>query len=186
MKKILLFALAVLALTSCTKQHPFNPKAIAEQCLYDHAVHPEHLKVISCSATLNADTTIVNTEYHIAAVDGTPLNDRYWNNVTAVYTDSVRISHFDKPEHYYCYATVECMNDCGEIVKGFGEVAVFPDGSAMMYDTYRNRYAPFIDTTYAQRDTITDVHDVIGYLPEWNGWVVQQLILNRRNSSLLE
>ena len=178
MKKILLFTLAVLALTSCTKQHSFNPKAIAEQCLYDHAVHPEHLKVLSCSATLNADTTIVSTEYHIAAVDGDPINDRSWKNVTVVYTDSVRISHVHKPEHYYCYATIECMNDCGETVQGTGEVAVFPDCSAIMYRNFRDRYYQIvIDTTYAQRDTLTDVRENIGYMCEWNGWLVQQMIL---------
>ena len=148
----------------------------------EHAYHPDELKVLSCTATLIPDTTIVSTSYHIAAVDGEPIDDRSWRNVTAVYTDSVRISHVHKPEHYYCYATIECMNDCGETVQGTGEVAVFHDGSAMMYDTYRNRYAPVIDTTYTQRDTLTDVRDVIGYLPEWNGWVVQQLILNSHSN----
>lgn len=179
MRKFLLYILSAVLLASCTKQPSFDPNAIAEQYLRDHAVHPEHLKVLSCSAALSDDTTIASTEYHIAAVDGDPIDDRSWRNVTAVYTDSVRISHVHKPEHYYCYATVECMTDCDDIRQGMLDVAVFPDGSAMMYETYRNQYyKSIIDTTYAQRDTLTDVRDVIGYLPEWNCWVVQQMLLN--------
>ena len=178
MKKCLLI-LAVIALASCTKQQSFDPKTISEQCMREHAYHPEHLKVLSCSAVFNADTTIVSTSYHIAAVDGEPIDERSWRNVTAVYTDSVRVSHVTKPAHYYCYATIECMNDCGETVQGSGDVAVFPDGSAIMFRNYQDRYyKSVIDTTYAQRDTLTDVRDQIGYLPEWNGWVAQQMLLN--------
>lgn len=179
MRKILLFAVAAILLTSCTKKQPFDPKTIAEQCMREHAYHPEHLKVLSCSTVFNADTTIVSTSYHIAAVDGEPIDDRSWKNVTAAYTDSIRISHVHKPAHYYCYATIECMNDCGETVQGFGDVAVFQDGSAIMYQNYRDRYyKSVIDTIYAQRDTLTDVRDQIGYLPEWNSWAVQQMLLN--------
>ena len=179
MKKYLLYILVAIALASCAKQPSFDPKAVAEQCMFEHACHPEHLKVLSCTSTLIHDTTIVSTSYHIAAVDGEPIDDRSWKNVTAVYTDSVRISHVHKPAHYYCYANIECMNDCGEIVHGSGEVAVFPDGSAIMYRNYQDRYyKSIIDTTYAQRDTLTDVRDNIGYMREWNGWVVQQLLLN--------
>ena len=179
MKKILLFTLAAILLASCTKQQSFDPKSIAEQCMREYAYHPDKLKVLSCNAVLRPDTTIVSTSYHIAAVDGEPIDDRSWKNVTAVYTDSVRISHVHKPAHYYCYANIECMNDCGEIVHGSGEVAVFPDGSAIMYQNYRDRYyKSIIDTTYAQRDTLTDVLDNIGYMREWNGWVIQQMLLN--------
>ena len=179
MKKILLFAVAAILIASCTKKQSFDPKTIAEQCMREHAYHPDQLKVLSSTATLIPDTTIVSMSYHIATVDGEPIDDRSWRNVKAVYTDSVRISHVHKPEHYYCYATIECMNDCGETVQCMGEVAVFQDGSAIMYDTFRNRYCQsVIDTTYAHCDTITDVRDRIGYMREWNGWVVQQMLLN--------
>ena len=178
MKKYLLYILAVIALASCTKQPSFDPKAIAEQCLREHAYHPEHLKVLSCSAVFNADTTIVSTSYHIAAVDGEPIDDRSWKNVKVVYTDSIRISHVHKPAHYYCYATIECMNDCDETVQGSGDVAVFQDCSAIMYQNYRDRYyKSVIDTTYAQRDTLMDVREHISYMREWNCWVVQQMLL---------
>lgn len=176
MRKILLFAVAAIILASCA--HKPTPKELAEQCMREHAYHPDQLKVLSCTATLIPDTTIVSTSYHIAAVDGEPINDLSWKNVTVVYTDSVRISHVHKPEHYYCYATIECMNDCGETVQGTGEVAVFPDGSAIMYRNFRDRYyQSVIDTTYAQRDTLTDVRENIGCMREWNGWIVQQMIL---------
>lgn len=128
MKKYLLHIFAAVVLASCTKQPYLESKAIP--CAYD------------------LDTTIVSTEYHIAAVDGDPLNERSWNHVKAVYTDSVRISHVHKQKNH----DSQCV----------------------------------IDTTYARRDTFTDVRSLIGYLPEWNGWVIQQMILNRRNSSHLE
>ena len=176
MRKILLFAVVAIFLASCT--HKPTPQELAEQCMREHAYHPDQLKVLSCTATLDPDTTIVSTSYHIAAVDGDPIDDRSWRNVTAVYTDSVRISHVHKPEHYYCYATIECMNDCGETVQCTGEVAVFPDGSAIMYRNFRDRYyQSVIDTISAQRNTLTDVRENIGYMREWNGWLVQQMIL---------
>lgn len=179
MKKILLFAVAAILLASCTKQQSFDPKTIAEQCMREHAYHPDELRVLSCTATLIPDTTIVSTSYHIASVVGDPIDDLSWRNVTEVYTDSVRISHVHKPEHYYCCATIECMNDCGETVQGTGEVAVFPDGSAIMYRNFRDRYyQSVIDTIYAQRDTLTDVRKHISYMREWNGWLVQQMLLN--------
>ena len=184
MRKILLFAIAAILLASCTKKQSFNPKTIAEQCMREHAYHPYQLKVLSCTATLIPDTTIVSTSYHIASVDGEPINYRSWKNVTAVYTDSVRISHVHKPEHYYCCATIECVNDCGETVQGTGEVAVFHDGSAMMYRNFSDRYyKSVIDTIYAQRDTLTDVREYIGYLDEWNGWVIEQMLLNYHAST---
>ena len=162
---------------SCCAHHSFSPESIAEQYLREHAYHHEHFKVLSCHSAHNADTTIVSTSYHIAAVDGDPISNREWRNVTAVYTDSVRISHVHKPEHYDCYATVECMTDCGDVLQGLYDVAVFQDGSAMMYKTFEDSYyKSVIDTTYAQRDTITDVREYIGYLPEWNGWLVKQMI----------
>lgn len=177
MKKCFLI-LAVIALASCTKQQSFDPKTIAEQCMREHAYHPDQLKVLSCTATLIPDTTIVSTSYHIETVEGDPIDDRSWKNVTVVYTDSVRISHVHKPEHYYCCATIECVNDCGETVQGTGEVAVFHDGSAMMYRNFSDRYyKSVIDTIYAQRDTLTDVRENIGYMREWNGWLVQQMII---------
>ena len=175
----ILYILVCVVCASCCNQQSISPESIAEQYLRDHAYHPEHFKVISCHAAHNADTTIVSTSYHIAAVDGEPISNREWKNVTAVYTDSIRISHVHKPEHYYCYATVECMTDCGDVLQGLYDVAVFPDGSAIMYETYKNRYyKSIIDTVYAQRDTLTDVRENIGYMREWNGWVIQQMLLN--------
>lgn len=178
MKKILLFILTIISFSACS--HKPTPQQLAEDYIYSIAYHPEHLKVLSCNAVLRPDTTIFTTSYHIATVDGEPIDARSWRNVTAVYTDSVRISHVHKPEHYYCYATIECMNDCGETVQGTGEVAVFPDGSAIMYRNFRDRYyQSVIDTIYAQRDTLTEVRKNIGYMREWNGWLVQQMILNK-------
>lgn len=175
MRKTLLIILSIIALAACS--HKPTPQQLAEECMREHAYHPDQLKVLSCTATLIPDTTIVSTSYHIAAVDGEPLDDRSWRNVTAVYTDSVRISHVHKPEHYYCCATIECVNDCGEKVQGIGEVAVFPDGSAIMYRNFRDNYKIVIDTIYEQRDTLTDVRENIGYMREWNGWLVQQMII---------
>ena len=176
MRKTLLFILSLIAFSACSKKP--TPQQIAEDYIYSIAYHPEHLKVLSCSAVLRPDTTIYSTSYHIAAVDGEPINNREWIDVTAVCTDSVKVTHVFLPEHYYCYATIECMNDCGETVQGTGEVAVFPDGSAIMYRNYRDRYyQSVIDTIYAQRDTFTDVREHISYMREWNGWLIQPMII---------
>ena len=180
MKKTLLYILAAFALIACKP----TPQQIAEDYLYSIAYHPEHLKVLSCNTVHRPDTTIVSTSYHISAVDGDPDGGRYWKNVTAVYTDSVRISHTHLPEHYYCCATIECMSDCENIVRETVEMAVLPNDSAIMFDTYRKRYYnQVIDTTYAQCDTLTNVRECIGYLPEWNGWVVKQMLLDYNLSS---
>ena len=122
MKEYLLYILAIIALASC-------------------ANHPSHVH----NAFALPDTTIISTSYHIAAVDGDQINDRYWNHVTAVYIDSVRISHVNRRDNH----TSESI----------------------------------IDTVYAHRDTLTDVRNVIGYLPEWNRWVVKQMILNFHSPS---
>ena len=58
MKKCLLI-LAVIAFASCA--HKPTPQELAAQCMRDHAYHPDKLKVMSCTATLIPDTTIVST-----------------------------------------------------------------------------------------------------------------------------
>lgn len=179
MRKILLFAVAAILLASCTNKQTFDPRTIAEQCMREHAYHPDQLKVLSCTATLIPDTTIISTSYHIATVDGQQISNREWINVTAVYIDSVKVTHTFLPKHYYCCATIECVNDCENVVHETVELAVLPNDSAIMFYNYQKRYYKSVcDTVYVQRDTLTDVREYIGYLPEWNGWVVQQMLLN--------
>ena len=127
MKKYLLYILAAITLASCTKQPSSKSGAIASGTSYTY------------------DTTVVCTEYHIAAVDGDPISDRYWENVKAVYTDSVRTSH--------------------------------------VHRRYGYKSESIIDTTYARRDTFTDVRNKIGYLPYWNGWVIEQMISNSHSKT---
>lgn len=177
MRKTLLYILTLIALVACN--HKPTPQQLAENYIYSLAYHPEHLKVLSCNAVLRPDTTIFSTSYHIAAVDGDPISNRELINVKAVYTDSVKVTHVFLPEHYYCCATIESMNDCENVVHETVEVAILPNDSAIIFDTYRKRYYKSIcDTVYAQRDTLTDVREYIGYLDEWNGWIIKQLILN--------
>ena len=180
MKKILLFTLATILLASCTKQQSFDPKSIAEQCMREHAYHPDHLKVLSCNAVLRPDTTIVSTFYHIAAVDGAKGARPYeWHGVTAIRYDSIRKEEHLHPAHYYCCATIECMNDCGETVQGTAEVAVFPDGTAMLYDEYRNEYYNnFTATEWAESGTLTDVRRDIDLNRYCDGWGLEQMLLN--------
>ena len=101
-----------------------------------------------------------------------------WHDVKSVTYDSVRVETRHFPEHYYCCATIECVNDCGEKVQGIGEVAVFPDGSAIMFRNYKDRYYGSIaDTTWVEIGTLTDVRDRI-YLPnDNNGWGLRQMIM---------
>ena len=55
MKKYLLYILVAIALASCAKQPSFDPKAVAEQCMLEHAYHPEHLKVANGKVRPNVD-----------------------------------------------------------------------------------------------------------------------------------
>jgi len=185
MRKTLFLILSLIAFAACS--HKPTPQQLAEDYIYSLAYHPEHLKVLSCSAVLRPDTTIFSTSYHIVAVDGEPISYREWINVTAVYTDSVKVTHVFLPEHYYCCATIECMNDCGETVHETVEVAILPNDSVIMFDTYRNRYyKSFCDTVYAQQDTLTDVREYIGYLDEWNGWICKQMLMQFHAHSDIE
>ena len=178
MKKIATILLLYISIASCCKQiQTFDPKVIAEECMRKHAYHPDELKVLSCNSVLRPERIKCDTFYHIEAVNGDPISHREWRNVKTVYTDSMRIETRHIPEHYYCYASIECVNDCGEIVHGTGKVAVFMDGTAIMYDTFHDRYyKPTSETTHAQKDTISDVRDIICYLDEWNGWLCKQMI----------
>ena len=179
MRNILLFAIAAILLASCTKKQSFDPKTIAEQCMRKHAYHPDHLKVLSCNAVLRPERTKLDTFYHISSVEGLEGLYMYeWHDVKSVTYDSVRIEKRHFPEHYYCCSTIECVNDCGEKVQGIGEVAVFPDGSAIMFRNYHDRYYGRIaDTTWAEVGTLTDVRDHIGLLKDENGWGLRQMIM---------
>ena len=182
MRKTLLLILSLIALAACS--HKPTQQKIAQDYIYSLAYHPEYLKVLTCNAVHRPDTTIFSTSYHIANVDGVPISNREWINVTAVYTDSIKVTHTFLPEHYYCCATIECVNDCENVVHETVEVAVLPNDSAIMFYDYQKRYYKSIcDTIYAQRDTLTDVREYIGYLDEWNGWVVEQMLLNYHPSS---
>lgn len=179
MRKILLFAVAAILLASYTKQQSFDPNTIAEQCMREHAYHPDELKVLSCNAVLRPERTKLDTFYHILSVDGTDGEHMYsWRDVKSVSYDSVRVETRHFPAHYYCCATIECVNDCGEKVQGIGEVAIFPDGSSIMFRNYQNRYYGSIaDTTWAEIGTLTDVRDRIDLLKDNNGWGLRQMIM---------
>ena len=176
MKNILLLALMVIV-CSCS-QKP-TPQELATECMMQHAYHPDQLKVLSCNAVLRPERTKCDTSYHIAAVDGIKdLRPYAWHDVQAVTYDSIRIATYYCPEHYYCAADIECMNDCGETIRSIGEVAVFPDGSAIMFRTYQNRYyKPTTDTTFAASGTLTDVRDCLDLHTESNGWVLRKMLI---------
>ena len=176
MKKTLLFAFVAIAFMACKP----SPRELAEKCLYENAVHPEYLKILSCNVTLRPERTKLDTFYHIAHVDGIKNARPYeWSNVTAIYSDSIRVEEHTFPEHYYCCATVECMDDCGNVRQGIGEVAVFPDGSAMMYEEYGDKYYyNFVERKWAQCDTLTDVRSHIDLNIYSDGWGLKQMLLN--------
>ena len=176
MKKIFLLALMVIA-CSCS-QKP-TPQELAIECMMQHAYHQDKLNVLSCNAVLRPERTKRDTFYHIASVDGIKDEHRHaWHSVQSITYDSMRIETRHFPEHYYCCASIECMNDYGEIVHRIGEVAVFPDGSSIMFRNYQNRYYGSIaDTTWAEIGTLTDVRDHIDLLKENNGWGLRQMIM---------
>lgn len=177
MRKTLLIILSIIALAACS--HKPTPQQLAEECMRKHAYHPDELKVLSCNSVLRPERTKIDTFYHISSVEGTEVSHLYsWRDVKSVSYDSVRIETRHFPEHYYCCATIECVNDCGEKVQGIGEVAVFPDGSAIMFRNYQDRYYGSIaDTTWAEVGTLTDVRDRIDLPNDNNGWGLRQMIV---------
>ena len=177
MRKTLLFILSLIALAACS--HKPTPQQLAEECMRKHAYHPDELKVLSCNAVLRPERTKLDTFYHIAHVNGIKDARMYaWHDVKSVSYDSVRVEIRHFPEHYYCCATIECVNDCGEKVQGIGEVAVFSDGSAIMFRNYQDRYYGSIaDTTWAEIGTLTDVRDRIDLPNDNNGWGLRQMIM---------
>ena len=144
-----------------------------------HAYHPDELKVLSCNAVLRPERTKLDTFYHISSVEGTEFRHLYsWRDVKSVSYDSVRVETRHFPAHYYCCATIECVKDCGEKEQGISEVAVFQDGSAIMFRNYQDLYYGSIaDTTWAEVGTLTDVRDRIYLLTDDNGWGLRQMIM---------
>lgn len=169
MKKFLLLIFAAFSMSACSQT---NIQKIAEECLYKNAAYPEHLKILSTNVVLRADTTRLDTFYHIVRVEGIKGERPYeWHNVTIIYTDSVRVEERVRPKHYYCASRVQCMTECGEQIYTTGEVAVFPDGTAILYDEYRDKYyESYTSTEWAQCDTLTNVRKDI-YLNRYcGGW----------------
>ena len=164
MKKTLLFALALLALTSCKQ----TPELLAKRFILDRAVDPSSMRVLYHSEVLRPERTKQDTFYHIASL----LSD-------TVFSDSIRIETHQYPEHYYCYWTIEGNDSSAQPCRCNIELAVFPDGEVMYYEKYRSTYygATAINTR-AQRDTLTGIRTP-GFYKDADVWALKQMLLER-------
>ena len=163
MRKIYLFALALLALTSCKP----IPEQVAKQFILDRAVDPASMQILSHSEVLRPERTQMDTFYHISAFgDG------------LAYSDSIRIETHTYPEHYYCCLTIEGNDSTGNPCRCNVELAVMSDGEVMFYWKYRDTYYDATDVdTRAQRDTLTGLRTPSFY-NECGVWALKQMLIN--------
>ena len=162
MKKTWLLILFAFCLFACKP----SPYKIADDFVYDKAVHPSSIKILSRSAVLRPERTKLDTFYHIAAI-----------SPDTVFSDSIRIKTYTYPEHYYCCYKVSCIDDCEQPNQCLAELAVFPNGDVMFYNKYRDTYyGATASNTRAQRDTLTDIRTPSFYNSE-GVWALKQMLI---------
>jgi hypothetical protein len=146
-----------------------SPYKIADDFVREKAVHPSSIKIISRSAVLRQEHTKLDTFYYIAAI----AHD-------TVFSDSIRIETHTYPEHYYCCYKVSCIDDCGQPNECLAELAIFPDGTAIFYNKYRDIYYGATESdTRAQRDTLTNIRTPSFYNKS-GVWALKQMLLNNQ------
>lgn len=130
MRKILLFALAVLALTSCKSRE----QRIAEDFLKQHMKCPSTLKVVEFTKNEVPTEEKRDTLYRISKIAGKKIWDGSYPKSSAriVYIDSVRESVTTIYSHTVCHLSFDAQNlmgatmrDQATIVLEFGNIPYF-------------------------------------------------------------
>jgi len=165
MRKILLLLFSAVALCACK---PTTPEQLAKRFVLDRAVDPSSIRILYHSEVLRQERTKQDTMYHLAAL----LPD------TAI-IDSIRIETRHFPEHYYCYWTIEGNDSSAHPCHCNIELAVFPNGEVMYYETYRDTYyGATASITHEQRDTLTGIRTP-GFYKDADVWALKQMLLER-------
>jgi len=138
----------------------------------DNALSPSTVEFVDYAEILQPESVDIDTFYHIESVVGEPdyINDAEWWDVTAIYSDSIRIAERRYPEHYHCFLKIDALNSFGVPIRDLVEVYVI-NGNAMLSDDYYEQYNKYVSSTsFAQRDTLIDIREHIELSDEDKGW----------------
>ena len=131
MKKILLFALAVLALTACKT----NEQRVAENYLRQHMKCPSTFKLVEYTQTDYPEEEKRDTLYRISKIKGKKIWDESYpkSSVQAVYIDSVRESIRTIYRHSVCNITFDAQNLMGATMRDDATIVVELGGVPYFY-----------------------------------------------------
>lgn len=154
MKKILLFALVAIAVTSCKSPE----QRMAEECLKQHLKCPSTLKVVEFSTNQREAEIDCDTMFHVVKVDGKRYScDKYYYSVKSVGIDSIRTITRKYPAFTMCAITYDAQNLMGAMVREEASV-VIEGGKAIIWKEWFNTY--YYNTeeeSYKESRTITDL-----------------------------
>ena len=112
MKKILLFALAVLSLAACKS----NQQRMCEEFFCKNLSCPSTLKVREYTEQYVENRVSVDTTYHVRKVNGTH-GWSAWKSISSVKVDSLRETTITYPSHWDCNVTYDAQNLMGATVR---------------------------------------------------------------------
>lgn len=134
MKKTLLFALAVLALTACKtkEQH------VAEDYIKQHIKCPSTFKLVEYTQTDYQTEEKRDTLYRISKIKGKKIWDGSYpkSSVQAVYIDSVRESVRTIYSHSVCHITFDSQNLMGSTMRDEETIVVELGGVPYFYQDW--------------------------------------------------
>ena len=134
MKKILLFALAVLALTACKT----NEQRVAEDYLKQHMKCPSTFKLVEYTQTDYPTEEKRDTLYRISRIKGKKIWDGSYpkSSVQAVYIDSVRESIRTIYRHSVCHITFDAQNLMGATMRDEATIVVELGGIPYFFEDW--------------------------------------------------
>lgn len=134
MKKILLFALAVLTMTACKT----NEQRVAEDYLKQHIKCPSTFKLVEYTQTDYPTEEKRDTLYRIFKIKGKKIWDGSYpkSSVQAVYIDSVRESVRTIYSHSVCHIVFDAQNLIGATMRDEATIVVELGGIPYFYNDW--------------------------------------------------
>ena len=134
MKKILLFSLAVLAMTACKT----NEQRIAEEYLKQHMKCPSTFKLVEYTQTDYPTEEKRDTLYRISKIKGREIWDGSYpkSSVQAVYIDSVRESVRTIYRHSVCHIVFDAQNLMGATMRDEATIVIELGGIPYFYESW--------------------------------------------------
>lgn len=132
MKKILLFAFAVIALTACKSRE----QKIVEDFIMPRVKCPATFKTVEFTTRIEPEKTKRDTVYHIYKVNGKKKSDGSYSkyDTRSVVIDSVAEDLITYPQHTVCYITFDAQNLMGATMRN-SETVILENGIPMsIYD----------------------------------------------------